>query len=248
LTLELFSADRRLVGVKPIESRTLRSLSIVIPTLNEADELEQTVRRARAIPEVAGITVVDGGSCDGTVELATALGCTVLMASASRGGQLRLGANEATGDVILLLHADTWLPPGAGRAALACFQQPDVVGGAFWKIFRDPTWLMRGSRARCGLRLWLGGRLMGDQAIFVRRDALEKIGGVPDLPLMEEFELCRRLRRLGRLVLADATVSTSTRRFQKHGVLRTYWRMGEVTIRHWLGQSPDSLRRIYDKK
>lgn len=225
-----------------------RTLSVVIPTLNEAEQLPETLRRARVIPEILELIVVDGGSGDRTREVAEEHGCTVHTAAASRGGQMRLGAHRSAGDVVLFLHADTWLPPEAGRAALACFRGPAVVGGGFWKVFRDPAWLMRGARARCAVRLWFGGRILGDQALFVRRDALEAVGGMPDMPLMEEIELCRQLRRVGRLVLADATVSTSTRRFRGRGVLRTYLRMGHVTLRHWLGAKPGELRRLYEKE
>jgi rSAM/selenodomain-associated transferase 2 len=225
----------------------MHGLSIVIPTLNEAESLRETVRCARANPEVAEIIVVDAGSRDATRTLAGEVGCRVLAGPRSRGGQMRLGAAQARGDVVLLLHADTWLPPGAGSAALACLRDPAVVGGGFWKTFRERHWLMRGARFRCGLRLWLGRRILGDQAMFVRRDVLEQIGGVPDLPLMEDVELCRRLRRAGRLVLADATVTTSARRFEKRGVLRTYLRMGWVTLRYRLGTPPQELQRLYEK-
>jgi rSAM/selenodomain-associated transferase 2 len=225
----------------------MHRISIVIPTLNEADSLRETVRRARAIPEVAEIIVVDAGSSDITRTLAEELSCRVLAGPRSRGGQMRLGAAQACGDVVVLLHADTWLPPGAGSAALACLRDAAVVGGGFWKTFRERHWLMRGARFRCGLRLWLGRRILGDQAMFVRRDVLEQIGGVPDLPLMEDLELCRRLRRAGRLVLAEATVTTSARRFEKRGVIRTYLRMGWVMIRYRLGASPEELRGLYEK-
>lgn len=160
---------------------------------------------------------------------------------------MRLGASRARGDIVLLLHADTWLPREAGRAALHCLRDPSIVAGGFWKTFRDGSWLMRGSRFRCGLRMWFGRRVLGDQGIFLRRDVLEQIGGVPDMPLMEELELCRRLRRVGRLALANATVTTSARRFRQRGVLRTYWRMWSVTIRYWLGASPEALRKLYEK-
>jgi rSAM/selenodomain-associated transferase 2 len=226
----------------------LRSISVVIPTLNEADSLAETVRRAQNNPEVSEIIVVDAGSQDRTTAIAEELGCRVVNGPRSRGGQLRLGGAQAQGDVVLLLHADTWLPPHAGRAALECLRNDGVVAGGFWKAFRDPHPLMRGSRLRCGLRFWLGRRLMGDQAIFIRRDVLEQIGGVPDMPLMEEFELCRRLRTVGRLALADATVTTSARRFRQRGVLRTYWRMASVTVRYWLGAMPEELRKRYEKQ
>jgi GT2 family glycosyltransferase len=204
----------------------LHSISVVIPTLNEAESLTETVHRARANPEVSEIIVVDGGSRDDT---------------------MRIGAVQARGDVVLLLHADTWLPPEAGRAALKCLSDPAVVAGGFWKTFRDGSWLMLGSRFRCGLRLWLGGRVLGDQGMFVRRDALDKIGGIPDMPLMEDVELCRRVRKAGRLVLAEATVTTSARRFAKLGVIRTYLRMWMVMIRYRLGASPEKLRSLYEK-
>ena len=84
--------------------------------------------------------------------------------------------------------------------------------------------------------------------MFIRREVLERIGGVPDMPLMEEFELCRRLRQAGRLALAEATVSTSARRFRKLGVLRTYFRMGQVLLRYRLGTPADELRRLYEKE
>jgi rSAM/selenodomain-associated transferase 2 len=224
------------------------TISVVIPTLNEAAELPETLRRARAIPEVCEIIVVDGGSRDDTRELAAGHGCAVLTASAGRGGQLRLGASRAKGELVLLLHADTWLPPEAGEAAIECCRRPDVVGGGFWKVFRDPSWVMRGARARCWLRLRLGRRILGDQAMFIRREILERIGGVPDMPLMEDVELCRRLRPLGHLVLADATVVTSARRFRNLGVLRTYWRMWTVGLRYRLGATPEELRRLYEKE
>jgi cellulose synthase/poly-beta-1,6-N-acetylglucosamine synthase-like glycosyltransferase len=160
---------------------------------------------------------------------------------------MRRGAAEAKGDVVLLLHADTWLPPEAGQALLNCLRDPSVSGGGFWKVFREKNLLLLGSRFKCAIRLYLGRRIMGDQAMFARREVLEEIGGVPDMPLMEEFELCRRLRKVGRLALADATVTTSARRFAKLGVARTYLRMWRVTLSYWLGTEPQKLRRIYEK-
>jgi len=225
----------------------LQTISVVVPTLNEAESLPETVCRARANPEVCEIIVVDGGSRDDTRKVAERLGCRLLESPPGRGRQMRFGAARACGDVVLLLHADTWLPPEACQTALTSLRDPSVVAGGFWKTFRDGSWLMLGSRFRCGLRLWFGRRILGDQGIFVRRDVLEQIGGVPDMPLMEELELCHRLRKIGRLVLANATVTTSARRFLKFGVIRTYLRMWSVLIRYRMGASPEALSRLYEK-
>ena len=224
-----------------------QKISVVIPTLNEALELEETIRRALQVPEVCEIIVADGGSSDATREIAARTGCRVVCSGRGRGLQLGAGVAVATGEVILLLHADTWLSPRAGRAIQNCLRDRGVVGGGCWKTFREGSIWMRGSRLKCALRLFFARRVMADQAIFVRREILAAAGGIPDLPLMEEFELCCRLRRRGRLALADTTVITSARRFAKLGVARTYARMWRVTFLYYLGTPPAKLREIYEQ-
>src|SRR5207249_396953 len=125
-----------------------QTISIVIPTLNEARALPETVRHARTLPEVREIIVVDGGSSDDTCRMAEELGCTVIPSAAGRGAQLRLGAARASGDVVLLLHADTWLPPHAGHAALNCLRDVTVVAAGFWKRFHCRKFLLLGSRCK----------------------------------------------------------------------------------------------------
>ena len=224
------------------------TISVVIPTLNEAKSIESTVTAVRQVPEVMEILLADGGSQDGTEELAESLGCRVIKSSCGRGTQMRAAARESQGDVVWLLHADTLVPLHSGRALLNTFRDKRVVGGGFWKTFDRSSLWMLGSRFRCIVRLLLGRRLLGDQAMYVKRSVLEEIGGVPDLPLMEEFELCRLLNRKGRLALADATVVTSARKFRGLGALRTYWLMGEVTIRYYMGTPVSELAEIYSKR
>ncbi len=219
-------------------------ISVVIPALNEAGDIRETILRARAVPEIGEMILVDGGSTDSTGDLAAALGCRVLRSPAGRGRQLRLGAQQARGEVVLMLHADTWLPPEAGRAALESLRDGRCVAGAFSKSFRDGG-ALPGSRLRCWLLWRFARRAFGDQALFVKRAALEAVGGVPDVPLMEEFELCRKLEAHGRLALADATVLTSARRFRQHGTARTYWRMLRCLLAYWRGAAPEQIASLY---
>lgn len=225
-----------------------RSVSIVIPTLNEADALPETIRCARANPEVIELIVVDGGSCDKTCQIAEEAGCRVFTTGPSRGGQMRLGASKATGDVVMLLYAGAWLPPHAAHAVLNCLRDDTVVGGGFWKRFHHTPLLLLGSRSKCALRLLLGRRIAGDQAMFVRRQILEQIGGIPDQPLMEDFELCRRLRKTGRLALADATIIASARHFKRLGVLRAYARICRATLSYHLSAPPRGLERLPERE
>jgi len=220
------------------------AISVIIPTLNEESELPETLKRAQAISDVQEIIVVDAGSMDDTRAIAREHNCIVIESEPSRGKQLRLGAQRASGDVILLLHADTWLPENAGAVIAETLARPLVVAGGFYKRFRDGG-ALPGSRLRCWLLWALTNRLFGDQAIFVKRDVLENCGGVPDVPLMEEFELCKTIASHGRISLASATVLTSARKFREEGMLRTYWRMARCTLRYWLGASPEKLVEIY---
>ena len=154
------------------------ALSVIIPTLNEASELPETLKRARADSRKAKeIIVVDAGSTDDTKAIAREHNCTVLESEPSRGKQLRLGAQQASGfgNVILFLHADTWLPENAGVVIAKTLARPLVVAGGFYKRFRDGG-ALPGSRLRCWLLWALANRLFGDQAIFVKRDVLEQCG------------------------------------------------------------------------
>ena len=222
----------------------MTAISVIIPTLNEAGELSETLRHAQALEGLHEIIVVDAGSSDSTCEIAREHNCTVIESEPSRGKQLRLGAQQASGDVVLFLHADTWLPENAGAVITETLARPLVVAGGFYKRFRD-SGALPGSRLRCWLLWALTNRLFGDQAIFVKRYVLEKCGSVPAVPLMEEFELCKRLAIHGRIALAPATVFTSPRKFREQGTLNTYWLTTRCIVRYCLGTSPQRLAKIY---
>jgi len=224
------------------------TISVVVPTWNEEVELPETLRRLRAVPEVKEIIVSDAGSIDQTVQLAREAHARIVVGSRSRGGQLRRGAEVATGEVVWFVHADTWVPLPAGRAILEALRDPSVVGGACFKEFRDPPWLTQGSAWRCDFRMRWFQFAYGDQGIFVRRPILQQIGGVADVPLMEEFQLCSDLRLRGKLALAQTTLTTSARRFRQRGLWRTYLRMGWINLRYHFGARPTDLLRHYERE
>jgi rSAM/selenodomain-associated transferase 2 len=217
-------------------------LAVVVPTLNEAENLR------RLVPELlAGfeeVVVSDGGSADGSAELARRLGARVVEGPAGRGGQLNRGAAASDGDVLLFLHADTRLPPGAPellRRALA----GGAVGGAFLLRFdRRPPLLALAEKLIAWRTRWT--RLpLGDQAHFVTRAAFTALGGYRDWPILEDLDFARRLKRHGRVALIDAPVTTAARRYLHGGIVAT-------AARNWLiwglfvcGVSPRRLARLY---
>ncbi len=213
-------------------------LSVVIPALDEAEQIGPTVRQARAeaLSEVE-ITVVDGGSTDGTAEQAAEAGARVLESSRGRARQLGVGARASRGDVILFLHADTRLPSRYDSAIREALRDPRIVGGAFRFRFDQ------GDRGRAVLRFieW-GARLRvallgmpyGDQALFVRRETLEQIGGVPQAPIMEDLDLVKAMKAHGGLALLPLDAVTSARRYLARGPLRTLARHWIALLAWWL--------------
>lgn len=190
------------------------TLSVIIPTLNEAAYLEATLAR---VPSGADVIVADGGSVDGTQTVA-ARRARVVTAPRGRASQMNAGADLATGDVLLFLHADTLLPDNAEAAIHDALTDSGVVGGCFRAAFdQDGFWLRLWSHP-----VWMKWHRLafGDRAPFVRRSAFDRIGGFPEQPVFEDLELVRRLRQDGRFVFRDESVVTSARRFREHGSFR----------------------------
>ena len=197
-------------------------LSVVIPALDEASQI------AAAVGSVAGdadeVIVVDGGSRDGTPGRATAEGANVVSSSPGRAIQLGVGANTAKGDVILFLHADTVLGEGWERDLRCALADPAVVGGAFRFRLAERSWRFRWLEWGTRFRVAVFGLPYGDQAIFVRRQVLDAIGGVPQVPILEDLDLVKRMRRQGRLAHLPVPAITSARRYRDAGVFRTVFR------------------------
>jgi len=197
-------------------------LSVVIPAWEEADQIADAVRSARA-PRVE-VIVVDAGSADETAARAAEAGARVVQALPGRARQLQAGVRESRGDVLLFLHADTRLPADYQGAVEAALLDLGAVGGAFRLRFDQ-----RGARLRliehaARARATLLGMPYGDQALFVRRTVLDAIGGVPQVPIMEDLDLVRAMRGHGRVVLLPLDVVTSARRHRARGPLRTAFR------------------------
>jgi rSAM/selenodomain-associated transferase 2 len=197
-------------------------LSVVIPALDEAGTIADAVRSAAA--GGAEVIVVDGGSADGTRESAEAAGARVFHSSPGRARQLGVGAGRARGEAIVFLHADTLLPSGWRRGVAAALADPRVAGGCFRLRFDPPSLALAFVAWGVRLRVALLGLPYGDQALFVRRQVLERIGGVPQVPIMEDLDLARALRREGRLARLPLAVTTSGRRYRARGTLRTVLR------------------------
>ncbi|HEY8515671.1 MAG TPA: TIGR04283 family arsenosugar biosynthesis glycosyltransferase [Candidatus Binatia bacterium] len=221
-------------------------LSVIVPALDEADEIEATLRRARA-PQVVELLVVDGGSTDDTVARARPLADDVLIAPRGRALQMNAGARRACGDVLLFLHADTWLPEGFAEAVERAIAE-GAIAGRFDVELRGTHPFLPVIATLMNARSRWTGISTGDQAIFVRRDVFARLGGFAPIPLMEDVELGTRLRRAGRLAPLRERVSTSARRWEEEGVARTIVLMWWLRFAYACGASPEWCARAYRRR
>lgn len=223
-------------------------ISIIMPVLNEAEGLTSALLALTPFQQRGvELIVVDGGSSDGTTEVATPLADRVLSAPRGRASQMNAGAEVAAGRVLLFLHADTRLPDDAdGLIAQAILGQGaqrhwgrfdvNIVGRSIW---------LPVVANMMNLRSRLSGIATGDQAIFISRSAFRGAGGFQEIPLMEDVEISRRLLCISRPACLTSRVSTSGRRWEKQGVWRTIFLMWRLRLRYWLGADPHRLAREY---
>lgn len=200
-------------------------LAVVIPALDEAEWIAGAVVSAAA--DGVDVVVADGGSRDGTPDRAAAAGARVIASAPGRARQLQAGAQASAGEVLLFLHADTRLAPGFAAGVGGALLDPAVVGGAFRLRFDRHTPSLRIVEWGARLRVALFGLPYGDQALFIRRSTLEAIGGIPQVPIMEDLDLVVAMRRRGRLAVLPLSATTSARRYLANGVWRTM-------ALHWL--------------
>ena len=225
----------------------MQRLSIVMPVLNEAAAIADALARLRPLrARGLEVIVVDGGSGDGTVRLAQPLADRVLQAGRGRARQMNAGAEQASGHVLLFLHADTCLPEDADRLIDEC------LAASAWGRFdiaiegRHP--MLKVIAAAMNLRSRATGICTGDQGIFVQRDLFRRIGGYPLIELMEDVALTTLLRRHARPACLAQRVITSGRRWERGGVWRTMALMWWLRLRYFCGTSPAHLRKLYESE
>ncbi len=220
------------------------SISIVIPVLNEAHQLSKVLHALKQAPDIE-IIVVDGGSQDQTLAIANASGVKVIQSPIGRADQMNAGAAKATGDILLFLHADTQLPKGFDTTIRYTLSQPNVIAGAFQLTIDAPFWKLRLIEWGVNARSRYLQMPYGDQAIFLKTTIFQALEGFPILPIMEDFELVRQLKRQGRIAIAPTAVITSGRRWQKLGAVRTTLINQCVILAYLFGVSPDRIAHWY---
>jgi rSAM/selenodomain-associated transferase 2 len=219
-------------------------VSIIVPTLNEQTRISTTLRKLLQLAGGKEIAVVDGGSKDRTLELARAEGVRTINAPRGRGPQMHAGVMETTGDVLWFVHADTIPPREALEDIRTALADPEVVGGNFGLLFDGRS---RAARRLTAIYPSLRrlGLCYGDSGMFVRREVYEKIGGFRPLPLFEDLDLLRRLRRAGRFVHLPQRMVTSSRRFENENFIVVWLQWTTLQVLYWCGISPHILARWY---
>lgn len=220
-------------------------LSIIIPTLNEAEGIGSLLESLQPLRQVGyEVILVDGGSHDGTVQIAKPLVDQSLNSILGRAGQMNAGAAVANHSILWFLHADTSLPVGASEAVIN-----GIAAGAIWGRFdvrlsgQHP--LLRTVALMMNLRSRWTDLVTGDQAIFVRRDTFSDVGGFPDMPLMEDIALSRQLKQVGKPLCVPLKLTTSSRRWESQGICRTIALMWWLRLAFALGVNPERLACWY---
>lgn len=223
----------------------MNHLSIVVPVFNEAGILPELCRHLSGFAQQGvEVLMVDGGSDDTTVSLATHAGINIIGSARGRAGQMNAGAAMARGDVLLFLHADSRLPANALQAIIAGLNRFHDWG-RFDVVIHGPHWMFLIIGQMMNLRSRLTGIATGDQAIFMTREAFDHVGGFPDQPLMEDIEISRRLLALSRPLCLSEKATTSGRRWEKHGLWPTIFLMWRLRWAYWRGVPAIQLARLY---
>lgn len=225
----------------------MKVLSIIIPTLNESQTIESCLKQLNAIRNRSHeVIVVDGGSIDDTLDKARPLADIVIHHQKGRARQMNAGIELARGDIYLFLHSDTLLPAEADKMILDCVKLYSDCWGRFDVKLSGTHWLFRVIGFFMNFRTRITGIVTGDHGIFVSRGWFEAIGGYEEIDLMEDISISKRLKKLGRPVCLEASVITSSRRWEENGILRTIFKMWKLRLAYAMGVNPDHLVTQYE--
>lgn len=221
-------------------------ISIIIPALNEAGTIKATLDALQPLRHGGHeLIVVDGGSHDSTVNDSSPCADKILHSSVGRAQQMQTGARAARGQILWFLHADTLVPENAAAAINDALRDSGRSWGRFDIRFADTGRLLGLVARLANLRSRLSGIATGDQGIFVTRELFNRVNGFPPIPLMEDIALSRALKAHSRPACLHVQLTTSARRWQKHGIVRTIVMMWSLRFAYFLGIAPDSLARYY---
>jgi len=221
-------------------------ISIIIPVLNEEPVLVEALPRWQTLRRRGcEIIVADGGSRDRSAEVARAFADGIVLAPQGRAKQMNLGARAANGEILWFLHADSQPPAGADGLIHQVLAEPGVLWGRFDVRLSGDHPLLRLVETLMNIRSRLTAIATGDQGIFVRRESFEQAGGYPEIPLMEDIALSRVLKRASRPACLRQCLTTSSRRWERNGILRTILLMWGLRLAYFLGASPARLARLY---
>ncbi len=223
-------------------------ISVIIPTLNEEKTLLNTLQTVLVESDIE-VLVIDGGSQDNTLELAKKWGVKAFVSiNSGKAIQMNYGASLATGDILLFLHGDTLLPRSYGNIIREKMQNQSVIAGAFQLSINSQSQTLRLIEKIVNWRSHWLSLPYGDQGLFIKASTFRKIGGFKPIPIMEDFELIQRLKKLGKIAIASQSVVTSDRRWRKLGIVKTTLINQLIVLGYYSGISPQILAQWYRGK
>jgi rSAM/selenodomain-associated transferase 2 len=226
--------------------RKTLNISIITPVLNEEQHLTRFLD-SLSTANIYEHILVDGGSTDQTCSLIKNYPVRLIHSAPGRGTQQNVGAAAASGDILLFLHCDTLLPEHFAQDIEQILQQPGIAAGAFLLAIAHTNRAYRIVEWGANLRSRLLQLPYGDQALFMKKSDFISAGGFPNQPILEEIPLLKRLRKLGKIALTTTTVTTSARRWQRLGIVKTTMRNQEILLKLYLGYPPSQLAKLYSR-
>jgi len=220
------------------------SIAIIIPVFNEGAVLPELIRRMQSM-DADELIIVDGGSRDDSCRILEASGARWLKSGPGRAAQMNAGAEVCSSDILLFIHADTIISCSNISAVCETMNDDSYAGGRFDVRLSGDAFPFRIIEQLINARSRLTGISTGDQCLFVRRSVFERMGGFPNQPLMEDIEFSKRLKRHGRVACLRQKVTTSSRRWERHGIVATVWLMWKLRFLYWLGVPAEQLSQMY---